>query len=79
MSTLLQATLPGRQPQAIRRLYNLMGLITEGPMHGFLTGRPGAPPGALTIDFIGQKSVINIRLSANSKLPDYCHSVNHAI
>jgi alkanesulfonate monooxygenase SsuD/methylene tetrahydromethanopterin reductase-like flavin-dependent oxidoreductase (luciferase family) len=28
----------GRQPQAIRRLYNVMGLITDGPAQGFLTG-----------------------------------------
>jgi len=28
----------GRQPQAIRRLYNIMGLITDGPVEGFLTG-----------------------------------------
>jgi len=28
----------GRQPQAIRRMYNLMGLITDGPMHGYFTG-----------------------------------------
>lgn len=28
----------GRQPQAIRRLYNVMGLITEGPVQGLLTG-----------------------------------------
>lgn len=28
----------GRPPQAIRRLYNVMGLITAGPMQGFLTG-----------------------------------------
>lgn len=28
----------GRQPQAIRRLYNVMGLITDGPTQGFLTG-----------------------------------------
>jgi alkanesulfonate monooxygenase SsuD/methylene tetrahydromethanopterin reductase-like flavin-dependent oxidoreductase (luciferase family) len=28
----------GRQPQDIRRLYNVMGLITDGPVEGFLTG-----------------------------------------
>lgn len=28
----------GRQPQAIRRMYNVMGLITDGPVEGFLTG-----------------------------------------
>jgi alkanesulfonate monooxygenase SsuD/methylene tetrahydromethanopterin reductase-like flavin-dependent oxidoreductase (luciferase family) len=28
----------GRQPQAIRRLYNVMGLITDGPVQGFLKG-----------------------------------------
>lgn len=28
----------GRQPQDIRRLYNVMGLITDGPAEGFLTG-----------------------------------------
>ncbi len=28
----------GRQPQAIRRLYNVMGLIADGPVHGLLTG-----------------------------------------
>ncbi len=28
----------GRQPQAIRRLYNVMGLITAGPRQGFLIG-----------------------------------------
>ena len=28
----------GRQPQEIRRLYNVMGLITDGPMRGPLTG-----------------------------------------
>jgi alkanesulfonate monooxygenase SsuD/methylene tetrahydromethanopterin reductase-like flavin-dependent oxidoreductase (luciferase family) len=28
----------GRQPQAIRRLYNVMGLITDGPVEGLLTG-----------------------------------------
>jgi alkanesulfonate monooxygenase SsuD/methylene tetrahydromethanopterin reductase-like flavin-dependent oxidoreductase (luciferase family) len=28
----------GRQPQAVRRLYNIMGLITDGPRQGFLTG-----------------------------------------
>jgi alkanesulfonate monooxygenase SsuD/methylene tetrahydromethanopterin reductase-like flavin-dependent oxidoreductase (luciferase family) len=28
----------GRQPQAIRRLYNVMGLITDGPRRDFLTG-----------------------------------------
>lgn len=28
----------GRQLQQIRRLYNVMGLITDGPVQGFLTG-----------------------------------------
>jgi alkanesulfonate monooxygenase SsuD/methylene tetrahydromethanopterin reductase-like flavin-dependent oxidoreductase (luciferase family) len=28
----------GRQPQEIRRIYNVMGLITDGPMQGLLTG-----------------------------------------
>ena len=28
----------GRQPQEIRRLYNVMGLITGGPMQGLFTG-----------------------------------------
>jgi alkanesulfonate monooxygenase SsuD/methylene tetrahydromethanopterin reductase-like flavin-dependent oxidoreductase (luciferase family) len=28
----------GRQPQDIRRIYNVMGLITTGPMQGLLTG-----------------------------------------
>jgi hypothetical protein len=28
----------GRQPQDIRRIYNVMGLITTGPTQGLLTG-----------------------------------------
>ena len=28
----------GRQPRDIRRIYNVMGLITGGPVHGLLTG-----------------------------------------
>jgi hypothetical protein len=28
----------GRQPQEIRRIYNVMGMITGGPMEGLLTG-----------------------------------------
>lgn len=32
------AAAAGRQPQAIRRLYNLMGTITEGPAHRLLQG-----------------------------------------
>jgi alkanesulfonate monooxygenase SsuD/methylene tetrahydromethanopterin reductase-like flavin-dependent oxidoreductase (luciferase family) len=28
----------GRQPQEIRRIYNVMGLITDGPKQGWLTG-----------------------------------------
>jgi alkanesulfonate monooxygenase SsuD/methylene tetrahydromethanopterin reductase-like flavin-dependent oxidoreductase (luciferase family) len=28
----------GRQPQEIRRLYNVMGMITDGPVEGLLTG-----------------------------------------
>jgi hypothetical protein len=28
----------GRQPQDIRRIYNVMGFITDGPMQGLLTG-----------------------------------------
>ncbi|HET8841607.1 MAG TPA: LLM class flavin-dependent oxidoreductase [Ktedonobacteraceae bacterium] len=28
----------GRQPQEIRRLYNMMGMITDGPIQGVLTG-----------------------------------------
>jgi alkanesulfonate monooxygenase SsuD/methylene tetrahydromethanopterin reductase-like flavin-dependent oxidoreductase (luciferase family) len=32
------AVAAGRQPQAIRRLYNLMGTITEGPVRGLLQG-----------------------------------------
>lgn len=31
----------GRQPQAIQRLYNVMGLITDGPRQDFLTGPVG--------------------------------------
>ena len=32
------AAAAGRQPRAIRRLYNLMGTVTDGPTHGFLQG-----------------------------------------
>lgn len=28
----------GRQPQDIRRIYNVMGLIIDGPVQGLLTG-----------------------------------------
>src|SRR6185437_11877807 len=32
------ATSAGREPNAIRRLYNVMGTITDGVSHGFLDG-----------------------------------------
>jgi hypothetical protein len=31
----------GRRPQDIRRIYNVMGFITDGPVQGLLTGPVG--------------------------------------
>ena len=38
MIIIVYAASAGREPGAIRRLYNVMGNITEGASHGFLDG-----------------------------------------